>query len=244
MEDLIHNDNYSQYLMQNQREIISTLHKLSDTKHSLVNAYLPSGNSIVTTILSVNNTHLYLDVSPDPTINKKVEAAQSLLCMSYEDKINIQFEIRHIVYTQYEGKPAFKCTLPDILLRLQRREYYRVHTPILQPALAKYAYLVGNLTKRTEVKIIDISGGGMAAVGIPEDHLLAKGDTIEKCEIVLPHIGTLHGNFEVRYVSQVETRSNHFTTKAGLRFIGINDRDIMMIQKYVMHVERERKLRD
>lgn len=240
MEILIHDENYSQYIMHNNREIQSTLHKLSE-RHAIVNAYLNEHVSLVTTILDASLTHVIIDVSQDESINKKILERQSLMCLTYEDKIKVQFELNNAVAVKYDGQPAFKCDLPDLVLRLQRREYYRVHTPILHPVIAKYKYKVGDVEKQAETKVYDISGGGISMTGVPSDQDTSKGAVIKNCEVSLPNVGLIHVDFAIQYSVQIEQKPGYFTTKIGAQFLNVRDKDIMIIQKYVMLVERERK---
>lgn len=240
MEILIHDENYSQYIMHNNREIQGTLNKLSE-RHAIVNAYLNEHVSLVTTILDASLTHVIIDVSQDESVNRKILERQSLMCLTYEDKIKVQFELENAESVKYDGKPAFKCSLPDLMLRLQRREYYRVHAPIVHPIVAKYRYKSGDVEKTAEARIYDISGGGLSITGVPSDQDVSRGAVIKNCEIILPSIGTMHVDFEIRYSAQLEQKPGYFTTKIGAQFLNVKDKDVMMIQKYVMLVERERK---
>src|SRR5450631_2527289 len=64
---------------------------------------------------------------------QRVLSKQHLLCSTSLDKIKIQFVCEDIELAVCDGHDAYKASWPQELLRLQRREYFRMATPIATP---------------------------------------------------------------------------------------------------------------
>jgi hypothetical protein len=69
-----------------------------------------SADSFLTAIvaLSADENHLVLDAASDETVNRRVEAAEQLICVTQLDRIKIQFAARGIQRIQHEGHDAFR----------------------------------------------------------------------------------------------------------------------------------------
>jgi c-di-GMP-binding flagellar brake protein YcgR len=94
--------------------------------------------------------------------------AKQLLLTAAIDKVKVQFTLGKLSETQHAGLPAFSAALPDKLLRLQRRECFRLSTPITKPvkciAMIKRA---DGSTFLLEASLLDISGGGIGLMAPP-----------------------------------------------------------------------------
>ena len=118
------------------RDPIEIRHLLSTlvTRRALITARQNPGNqSFLTALLAVNNDGtLLLDGSAEETINEWVQMAAQLTCITQLQNVRIQFNVDTPVRIAYEGRPAFRTALPGSVLRLQRREFYRLQTPVTQ----------------------------------------------------------------------------------------------------------------
>ena len=102
-------------------------------KSALVTVHFDNGNAFfLSSILSVtpDTNSFIVDVGSDDETNARALRAGKLIFTTVVDKIKIQFSITTLVRTEHAGRPAFVGSIPDKLLRLQRREFFRLAPPI------------------------------------------------------------------------------------------------------------------
>lgn len=245
--DLEQGGDYSQFLLHSKPEILSVLRALVQ-KGAMTTVYFDQGRSfLLTSLLGVNaeEQSLILDPGSDEEMNRRALQANKLIFIAFLDKVKIQFHLNGLTRTQHEGRPAFLGSTPETLLRLQRRQYFRLHTPITNP-------VEFSTTLRREdgssyffsAPLSDISLGGVKMLVAPKQaELLQRGDFLENCKIVLPHEGTLLTTLEIRYLAEVAARNGTRQVHIGGGFVNLPDTKLSMIQRYITQSERERKAR-
>lgn len=240
-------DDYRQFLLYTRPEIVSVLRTLIQ-KHALITAYFDRGYSfLLTSLLALgpDGNELILDIGSDSDTNKRALLANKLTLSTAVDKVKVQFSIARMTATQFEGRPAFRAALPESLLRLQRREYFRLSMPAASPIKCSVnVQIPDGGTAVASVQLLDISGGG-AGLLVPPDQTawFGKGIALNNCKITLPDEGTIVASMVVRDVFDVTTRSGNRYLRAGCEFVGLPGAYLTMIQRYITRVERERKAR-
>lgn len=235
--------NLEQYLLHGRRQIRQLLQELIDG-HALINAHPTPGKSAFLTALitlSEDDGWLFFDVSPDPVINRHCLQAEQLTCATEFERIRIQFTLSKITEVQVEGRAAFAAPVPDTVLRLQRREYYRLHVPLAH-GLVCHLPAAGEdpLPQRIEARVLDISAGGLA-LHLPSGNTgLSIGCTLEDCRLTLPQGEPLSVRLEVRNVSRQNGRNGSETLRVGCRFVDLPPAGDTHIQRYIFRTERER----
>ena len=169
--ELLQADDYSQYLLREKTDILFNLRGLLQ-KRAMISAFIDaSADSFLTALLAVtpDERHLILDAAADDSLNRRVEGAEQLICVAQLEKIKIQFAAREIVRFPFEGHEAFRVRMPDVVLRLQRREYYRLTAPISHSLSCLIPVAEGESARprSVEASVIDISGGGIAVLVPP-----------------------------------------------------------------------------
>ncbi|WP_211364082.1 flagellar brake protein [Propionivibrio limicola] len=240
-------DDYRQYLLHSQPEILSVLRSLIQ-KNALITIHLDAGRSFLLSALvalSDDNRHLILDVGGDETMNRKALAAVKPVLTTLVDKVKVQFSLEQLSATQYQGRPAFVAAVPEKLLRLQRREFFRLATPVANPVKLTTTLTLGDQRRHpVEIPLLDISGGG---VGLMFAHELLphirRGDTLENCRIQLAGEGLLACTLYVRNLFEVATRSGSRFVRGGCEFADFTPQKLTLVQHYITRIERERKAR-
>ena len=128
--ELIHADDEAKYVLRDAREILAVLRNLVGAR-ALVSARLAPGNeSVLSTLVEVaeDGSSLLLDGSADALQNQRMEHADALDCVTQLDKVRIQFLLRGQRLVEDGGSPGLRAPPPEALLRLQRREFYRLQT--------------------------------------------------------------------------------------------------------------------
>lgn len=239
-------DDYSQYLLHARVEILAVLRTLIQ-KNALVTVHFDQGNAFfLTSLLAIEpeTNRLIVDVGSDEETNARALQADKLIFTAVVDRIKIQFSINALTRGKHEGRPAFFGSIPDTLLRLQRREFFRLATPIANP-IRLYSSIprpAGPL--QLDVPLLDISGGGVGLMLTPDQAaLLRNGDVLENCRITLPGEGLVATTLGIRNLFDVTARSGARYVRVGCEYIDLPSARLTAIQRYITHVERERKAR-
>ncbi len=245
--ELMQADDYGKYLLHSKKEIVFILRAMRDSG-VLITVYFNQGTDfLLTTLLSVSadGNSLLLDPGSNAEMNRKALASDKLVFIAAHDKVKIQFSVRHLAKTEYEGREAFRAAIPDELLRLQRREYYRLTAPIAHPLRCAIPVRLADGTKTTfETTVIDISGGGLGVMAPPEGVEFETDHLFENCRIELPEVGTVLATLRVRNVFEFTLRSGAKTKRSGCQFVDLPGHMMTLIQRYIIRIERERKARE
>jgi c-di-GMP-binding flagellar brake protein YcgR len=230
------------YMLTGESEIRQLLRELAE--HSeLVTLYFGSANDfLLTSVLAVSGEAVILDYGSNEHMNQRVLASSRLIFITSREKIKVQWNASRIWRVNYENRQAFCVIVPESILRLQRREYYRLAAPIAKP-------LVCNVPVDDEGKqklaftVSDISIGGIAMHGPVKQAQFEIGKTYRNCEVLLPGLGTLATDITIANIFDVTMRNGSTTTRAGCRFGELRGKNMMLLQRYINQVERERRER-
>lgn len=236
-------EKFPNYLVRNNRSIVQYLTALAD-KRCLLSVFLPGGISFVSAVLSVadDGSWLILDRSPDEALNDRAEQAEMLTCITRLDGIRIQFALDGVDRFPFDGFEALRAAMPEVLLRLQRRECYRLSVPIINPVTCRITVTTpAGEQKTTELRVLDISAGGLALVVDPEQFELHAGASFDNCQLVLPDVEPAAVKLKLRNQFKLETRSGAINIRAGCEFIDLPAKVATNVQRYIFKVERDRR---
>ncbi len=245
--ELLRSDDFAQYLLHDARQIKQILRSLVENR-ALITTYLPSGNqSFLTAILTLidDEERLVFDASPDEAVNRRVASIDELICATQLEGIKIQFPLSGIQEVTYQGRDAFVADRPERLLRLQRREFYRLVAPITHALNCTIPIPQKDAEPRTiEARVLDISGGGMAMVVPPDDADFVPGMEFDGCRVNLPDFGPVTVRMRVRNLFRLTNRNGVEVLRAGCEFVNLPNSANNLIQRYIFKVERDRSARE
>jgi c-di-GMP-binding flagellar brake protein YcgR len=244
LPDLLDTRDYEKYVVRGKREILAILRQLQASV-SLITAFFDEGKEmLLTSLLGADDDRAVIDFGADHETNRKALNADRIFCVASHEKVRIQFELGRLTEIDYDGGPAFSAPLPRSILRLQRRDFFRLSMPIARPlkCLIPKADADGN-SETVEASIVDISGGGLALT-VPESLKCERDMEFADCRIDLPEVGTIVMTLRARNVFEVELRNGLRVTRAGCAFVNPHGAMLALIQRYIMKVERERKARE
>ncbi len=230
----------SNYMLYDTTEILHVLRTLQK-KRLFVCAYFGTqGGFASTTVVGIDEARqlLYLDYSNQPSQNRAMLAANRLVCVSTLDKIKIQFVCENTVDGMWEGHPALQVPLPRKMLKLQRRDYYRLTLPRATPLICTIAL---DDQHKIGVSLVDISLGGVGIINYPSEVNLHSGQIYENCKIVLPDVGTLIVDLQIKNCFEVTLKNNQVSHRSGCQFLRLPPSMQNMIQRYINKLERERR---
>lgn len=229
---------YARYLIRSPQEIAQVLRAVAKGRE-LVTVYFDHGQRFfISSILGVEPREgvLHLDWGADEETNRRALAATHLVCVTSQDKVKVQFALDGLERVEIGGQPAFRARLPRALLKLQRREYYRLVVPLRSPLTCLVPLAGGSL----DAQVSDISVGGVGLGNLPPGAGLVVGERYPGCRIDLPGEGTLLATLEVRSLQDVSLKSGGLVKRAGCRFLDIPPAQQAMIQRYIIRIDRER----
>lgn len=234
----------SRYHVHSRLEIAAILRELM-TRKALLSVFFEEGNaSVITALLDVDadNNRMFLDRGPDEQTNKRLLQAQRLVCITTLDKVKVQFVCAASKSVTYGKHEAFQLPLPEKLLRLQRREYFRLSLPLINPPQCILTGTGDASGEHQKLGIVDISCGGFSANFSPGTPLSDPLSRFE-CEIPLTDIGTLRTLIELRNTFEVTLPNNRKVHRCGYQFVNLPEPQRVMLQRYIMNQQRNQKLR-
>lgn len=243
---LLDPESLSRFLLRDRREIVPILTSLAD-KRTMLTAYIDGQEPFATSVLGVaaDDATVILDVSADESVNVRAAAASELTIAGRLEHIRLQFAVRNLRRVPYEGHLALQAALPEILVRLQRREFFRLATPVATPPVCSIVIEAPAGEKKTvSVRVVDISSGGVAVIVPPADITLTPGMEFDDCRLSLPEGEPIPVRIKVRNLFQVERQNGIRVWRAGCEFFGLSNALTARIQRYIFKVERDRKARE
>lgn len=221
------------------KEIEFVMHHIAEKRCRIALYYNDANDFILTTLLAADETGLWLEQSPNESDNKRITESDKLVFVSSHFQAKIQFTADHASSVSHQGYPAFFLPLPTSLYRIQRREYFRLMTPIANPLRCVIGTSKEKSPKRPqEFIIMDISCGGIGLTCKETDTELTPGASYPDCRIDLPEVGTIKGTIEVKNLVLLTSESGHTQRRAGCEFKNLDAASTMLLQRYITYIQR------
>jgi c-di-GMP-binding flagellar brake protein YcgR len=125
------------------------------------------------------------------------------------------------------------------------REYFRLLTPIVNPLRCKIRSVDADGVPLTlSAQLVDISVGGVCLSGLPSTLPLDTGTQFVDASIDLPEGGSVVATLQLRWLTDVVSRSGVPSRRAGFEFLRLPHAKSTLIQRYITKTERDRKARE
>ncbi|MBS1144788.1 MAG: flagellar brake protein [Proteobacteria bacterium] len=181
---------------------------------------------------------LIFDCSGSNELNRHFLQSEHNVFVGRPGGIHVQFVTGRALEMLYGGRKAFSVALPKFLVRLQRRETFRIDAPVGRP-LQFFGRLSDGRLLNVPVHDISVAGLGTTAMNPPEG--LASGEHLANCHFALPDDKhELFFNATVCHLTPNVGRSGMQQWRVGLRFDDLPSAENNRIQRYIARVERER----
>lgn len=236
---------YTKYLLHSKSEILFVLRALHADSDRITVYFNEGKDFLLTTLIAVDDGGVTIDYGSSGEMNRRALTAEKLFCVASHDRVRVQFLLRGVARVDFQGSPAFRAALPETVLRLQRREYYRLTTPVARPLKCQIPIpQADGKTVTVEVNVLDISGGGLAMMAPPEGVKVEPDTEFANCRVELPEVGVLVAKLQVRNSFEVTLRNGSRITRMGCQFMNLPGPMLTLVQRYIIKVERERKARE
>jgi c-di-GMP-binding flagellar brake protein YcgR len=229
------------YLLKGRDDIVHTLLEVSK-KPDIISAYFDQGReTLITTVITVIQERglVLLEFGPSKKKNKQLLEHGRMNCVTKHDSIDIRFRLTELRMARYRGQPVIAAPLPESVLRLQRREYFRVHTPLIDPLICRTRDNEGGLL---ELPLVDISIGGLCLMD--DQHALQPDPRtiLEGCTLIFPHkAGEIDVDLEVRSILMQGKEDALQFQRIGCAFVDMSNHNSNFIQRYINRLQLQQK---
>ncbi len=244
--DLARDDGLEKFMLRGKRQIAQLLQDLIDNR-CLISAHTGGGHAFMTAVLRLDEDRdrVILDASPDADSNRRALAADRLTCVTHLDHIRIQFVLTGLTSGQDDAHPALFASMPGEMLRLQRREFFRLKVPLAHElSCLLRAEDLGRKPVQVSVRVIDIGAGGIAVMMAPDAAELVIGGKLPECRLTLPDGEPIELTLEVRNITRQTQRNGTELLRVGMRFAALPRNAEARIQRYIFNTERERNAKE
>ena len=192
-----------------------------------------------TSLLGINQDRglLILDTTPNQRLNEKITAGAKLYCATSLNDVPIEFEIKTPTQAKLAERPVFVTQLPEVLVRMQRRDYFRVTIPA---SVAAVCYFPTD-DESIKIDITDVSIGGLSITIQGEFPLpFNRAESYDKCEIQLSLGDSFEVDLEVRNHINKSGKNGTKITQVGFAFKNISEGIQNQIQRFIFNIESKR----
>ena len=220
------------YLLHHPAEVLAIVERLR-REHRLTTVEFGDGHAIVSSILEVRRDTgvLIFDIARDADQNRRLFASSSLSFVTELDHIRISFETGAASTCTVADGPAAVVALPDLVARLQRREWFRAELPGDPPIRCTVLDDHGNASP---ARTLDLSEGGAALLVDDTTARDAKPGSDHELILSLPEVGPVALEATLRTVGPSPGSSK---IRMGFRFEGVPPKTASRIQRYVQRLE-------
>ena len=236
------NDEDLDFQISSKKEILTILKNIAEQGTRVALYFGNNRNFVLTTLLGANEDGMWLDVGPFAPENKQLLLSDQFTFVSTHQHVKIQFVACEVKSDLFENHQAFYLELPDCLLRIQRREFFRSAIPSAPPVKCIIPIPPENPDDRViirEVPLVDISGGGVRLLCEGRDATLLPNRTFQDCRISLPEVGTLTVTIEVRSSINFTTPKNGVYKRVGCRFVHLDNQMNILLQRHIARLQSE-----
>jgi len=246
--EIDHPDVFGQFLLSNPREVNFYLNLLAK-RRCILTAYIDGGQHFfLTSIVGIDEaaSRFFLDPSNASESNADAQGARQITLVTNLDRVKIQLRLSPLSTSTHQGQGVLSAAIPSSILRLQRREFFRLEPPLASPILCKLAAEeTSGMLKTFELALSDISGGGVCLIGPTEIAGQFARDTLfQQCRLDIPDEGVIQVNLRVRKTVEISDRNGHHSLRIGCEFVSLPGTRLAFIERYIARIERERKAHD
>lgn len=238
VEVFAHGDD-DDFLIYSQTEILNILQTIAERKSRVALYYDEESRFSLTLVVGVSAEGVWLDPAPRGLDNQHIIESKRVIFVSIHNHAKVQFVTSDARLDQYGHHDALFFPFPKKILRLQRRDFFRLATyPVHQ--LKCVIQPVQNKQKPIhKLTVMDISVGGVSLVCQESEFTLLPGHVYPNCQIDLPDVGVLNATLQVKNAYEVTNSQGQVFTRAGCVFVKPDGKTTMLLQRFVALMQRE-----
>ena len=243
---LDHPENFAQFILNGRLSISQQLKALINEK-SIITAYLGNDSTLFQThLLAIDEPlgKLYL-AYPNDTSSGNLQAlhlSSPATLVSHQGQIKVEFRLPLLHKDNFLDRTVLSGSVPDSLLRLQRREHFRLAPAATEPLHCRISFHESSdLPALLTLQLSDISSGGLGLLCSSEiAQKLEPGMPLEDCRLEIPGEGVIHASLRIRKTLPLEKNHAQHTFRIGCEYVDMSGVRLAMIERYIARLERER----
>ncbi|MBI3903701.1 MAG: flagellar brake protein [Nitrosomonadales bacterium] len=225
------------------KEIQLILLDIAEKRTRVVLYYDEFDNYILTTLIGATTEGVWLEIGPHPPENERILQSVRFTIVSLHRGVKVQFVTDNIQMAPPANGEAFYMELPDHMLRIQRRDFFRLSVPFAPPVKCTFHIRPESAPERPaacrEVCIMDISGGGISLLCDEHETELRPGNIYPDCRITLPEVGVLTATLEIKNSANIDMPNGTVKKRLGCKFTSLNLQTNSLLQRYIMDLQSE-----
>ena len=207
-------------------------------------AYIDGGETYIpTTLIGVAGKPpaLVFEKGPDEELNARLLDTREITFVTSDQGVPVQFTSGRPAVVSQDGVEAFTVTVPERVLRLQRRMYYRLPgEPVHVLLKCEMPCDAGGEPATLRPSVLDLSIGGLAAAVPAEAPVLELGSRT-MCMIEFPGLGRVESIVQVRSECVKELPDRQEARRYGFEFLNLNAKSAALIQRFILEQQRARR---
>ena len=238
-------NNLDKYLIRHKKQILHSLKLLAKNK-CLITAKFHTGKySFVTVVIDIllEQNLVILDYATNETINKKILTAPRVIFAAVYNGIRVQFSSEQISKAKFKGNAVFAIPIPDSLLWMEQREFYRIKIPLSERV---YCSIPLGDDNSVQLYVSDMSITGLALIdpkgasALPED----ADAVLTGCTLLLPeHSAEI--DLIIKNRTAQPTKDNlPANQRIGCAFVNPTQAFQSKILQFMQYIERQKKQLD
>lgn len=244
LSDLSESEIEDRFYTQGERPVKFMLARLGEARTAFTVRIAGTEQGFTTLLLGVHPEQpmFYFDCSGSRELNRHfLHAEDDLIFIGRPEGIHVQFRCESAHEVLLGGAQAFAAPLPERILRLQRRECFRISLPLSQPLQFHGRLPDGSLLS---LPAHDLSLNGIGLSLTEEMAGLENGLHLSRCHLTLPGESKLLFIEDARLCHHTElppSRTGHRHWRVGLCWGELPHADENRLQRFIARIEHERR---
>ncbi len=246
-------DDIAQYLVRNQTQVIKHLKLLKSAKCLITASFGTDGHkgSFITAIVNIDekNNTVQLDCASKDYLNRYLLESSEIKYLSDYEGIRVKFESKKVRKSGKKEQPTFTIPVPQSIFWFQRRQFYRVHSPMSKKSYCEIRFTIPETEQvRTErFPLHDISIQGLSFINDHPELSAYFAPTIEfkDCTLILDgDTNSYPIHIEVRHKQSITNKTKDQREKVGCQMHHVTPVMEAAFLRYMQGIEREIKQKE
>ena len=216
--------------------VAAVLRAVASTRARAV-VYLEGGTFLHTSILGVEPPAFYFEKGSDARLDDQLLTARELTLVTADRTVPVQFTVAAVEAASFEGAGAFRAAMPERLLRLQRRDFYRLARSGLNGVMRLQVVPAHDPANLVQPVVIDLSCGGMSFDLPIASAVLADGSR-HTCTLEFPGLGRIETVMYVCTSREIAMENGVRGRRYGVEFLNLEPKCVALIQRFINDEER------
>lgn len=229
----------ARYQVSSKREIIALLNAMMKENLRLTILLKNMEDEVTTSILHVDEDVIFLKPAPDPALNQAIVESDDIGFAANPHNALIKFFAKKVHRSQVEHFLALKVDIPNSLVRIQRREFFRIGIPPTASLRCKIGFTSQGKFNLVWAAVTNISAGGIAMTDSSGSIPLDTEVIYDDCQLELGVATMVPVRLKIRSSKKEEQVNDKHVHHFGCEFVQTPRAILANIQRYILQLERE-----